>query len=102
MVSEWVLTPTWNTFGLNNIIQTSFHPILLIEEAWRNLTLALGWYPMLLRPVIRIQPTPLLESTLALMRCYHQLPLIKWETDDRLDLHQDVEWSNPSRRAKVQ
>ena len=33
---------------------------------------------------------------------YHQFPPIRWKADDMLDLYQDVEWSNPSRREKVQ
>ena len=95
-------TPTWNASGLNNIVQISSRLILLIEEVWLDLTLVLGWYPTPLRPVIRIQPTQLLESTLALTRYYHQLPPIKWKADDMLDLYQDVERSDPSGRATFQ
>ena len=95
-------TLTWNAFGLNNIVRVSFHPILLIVEVWPNLIPVLGWYPVPLPPAIRIQPTPPLESTLVLMRYYHQLPLIKRKADDMLDLYQDVEQSDPSRRATFQ
>ena len=65
--------PTWNTFGLNNVVQVLFHPILLIKEVWLNSIPGSGWYLAPLRPVIRIWPTRLLESTLVLTRCYHQL-----------------------------
>ena len=51
---------------------------------------------MPLRPVIHIQPTQPLESTLVLMRYYHQLPPIKWKADDMLDLYQDVEQYKPT------
>ena len=62
---------TWNTFGLNNVVRVSSHLILCIEEVWLDSTPVLGWYPALLQPVIHIWPTPLLESTLVLMRYYH-------------------------------
>ena len=93
---------TWNAFGLNNIVRVLSRPIPLIKEVWLDLTPVLGWYPTPLRPAICIQPTSPLESTLVLMRCYHQLPPIKWKADDMLDLYQDVERSDPSRRAAFQ
>ena len=90
---------TWNAFGLNNVIRVSSRLILCIKEVWLDSTLVLGWYPMPFRPVICIRPTQPLESTLALTRCYHRPPPIKWKADDMLDLYQDVEQSDPSRRA---
>ena len=95
---------TWSTFGLNNIICPLSLPILLIEEEWLDLILVLGWYLALLPPAIHIWPTLLLESTLVLTRyCHHQPPqFYKWKSDDRLDLNQDVEQGDPSRRAMIQ
>ena len=83
----FLLVPTWNAFGLNNVVRVSSCLILCIEEVWLVLTLGLGWYPAPLRPVIHIRPTQLLESTLVLTRCYHRPPLIKWKADDMLDLY---------------
>ena len=94
--------PTWNAFGLNNVVRALFRLILCIEEVWLDSIPVWGWYPMLLQPVIRIRPTQLLESTLVLMRCYHRPPPIKWKADDMLDLYQDVERSDPSGRATFQ
>ena len=91
----FLLTLTWNAFGLNNVVRTSFRLILLIEEVWPDLTPVWGWYLAPHQPTIRIWPTQPLESTLVLTRCYHRLPPIKWKADDMLDLYQDVEWSNP-------
>ena len=91
--------PTWNAFGLNNVVQPLFRLILCIEEVWLDLTPGLGWYPVPLLPIIRIQPTQPLENILVLTRYYHQPPPIKWKADDMLDLYQDVEWNNPSGRA---
>ena len=86
----FLLVPTWNAFGPNNIVQVLSRPIQLIEEVLLDLTLALGWYPAPLQSVICIQQTQQLESTLVLMRYYHQPPPIKWKADDMLDLYQDV------------
>ena len=94
--------PTWNTSGLNNVVRILSQLTQHIEEVWLDSTPVLGWYPAPLLPVIRIRPIRLLESTLVLTRCYHQPPPIKWKADDMLDLHQDVEWSDPSGRATFQ
>ena len=60
--------PTWNAFGLNNIIQSLSQLILRTEEVWPDSTLVLGWYPAPHRPAIRIRPIQPLESTLVSTR----------------------------------
>ena len=106
----WMPTPiplsplvlTWNAFGLNNVVQLLLLPMPLTQEGWHTLTPVLGWYSMPLPSVICIQPIPQLDTTPVSMRYYHQLPPIKWKVDDRLDLYQDVEQSDPSGRAEIQ
>ena len=68
------LVPTWNTFGPSNITRLLSCLILLTEEGWLNLTLVLGWYPMLLLLAIHTQPIPQLESTLVLTRYITDFP----------------------------